>query len=189
MKRRVAILASGRGSNAHAMVQYFKEHESIEIAVIASNKKDAGVLDMASEEGIARFSFTRSEMLEGILGEKLAAAQIEFVLLCGFLFKVPVDLINQFDGRILNIHPSLLPKFGGKGMYGMNVHRAVFEAQEEVSGISIHKVTENYDEGAIVFQGEIVVKDAESAEEIAARILALEHKYYPAIAEAVIKEN
>lgn len=189
MKRRVAILASGRGSNAAAMVEYFKRHESIEISVIASNKKEAGVLDMASDEGISNFSFTKTEMLEGTLGDKLSNAGVEFVLLCGFLLRVPTSLISRFEGRMLNIHPSLLPKFGGKGMYGMNVHRAVLEAGEDVSGISIHKVTENYDEGAIVFQGEVDVKDATSAEEIASRVLALEHKYYPTVAEAMIKEN
>ena len=189
MKRRVAILASGRGSNAAAMVEYFKGHESIEISVIASNKKEAGVLDMASEEGISNFSFTKAEMNAGALGDKLSSAGVEFVLLCGFLLRVPPSLISRFEGRMLNIHPSLLPKFGGKGMYGMNVHQAVLEAGEEVSGISIHKVTENYDEGAIVFQGEVDVKDATSPEEIASRVLALEHKYYPTVAEAMIKES
>lgn len=189
MKRRVAILASGRGSNAKAMVQHFEGHESIEVAVVASNKKDAGVLEMAKESGVGNFSFTRSEMIDGTLGSKLAEAGVEFVLLCGFLLRVPVELISQFEGRMLNIHPSLLPKFGGKGMYGINVHTAVLEAGEKESGITIHKVTENYDEGGIVFQASVDIKDADEAGEIALRVLALEHKYYPQIAEAMIKES
>lgn len=189
MKRRVAILASGRGSNAQAMIQHFKGHKSIEVALIASNKKDAGVLEMAEAEGLEKFIFSRSEMLDGTLEKKLVEVGVEFIMLCGFLLRVPVSLINRFEGKMLNIHPSLLPKYGGKGMYGMNVHKAVFESGEVESGISIHKVTENYDEGAIVFQASVEVSDASDAREIASRVLDLEHNYYPKIAEAMINEN
>ena len=186
MKRRVAILASGRGSNAQAMVQYFKGHESIEIAVIASNKKDAGVLDMASNEGIENFSFTRSEMLDGVLGEKLADLGIEFVLLCGFLLRIPVSLINAFEGRMLNIHPSLLPKFGGKGMYGMNVHKAVVLAGEIETGITIHWVDEIYDNGTIVAQFRVRLDGTETPEEVAQKVHELEYQYFPKTIESLL---
>ena len=185
---RVAILASGTGSNAKALIDYFSNDPSIEVAAVCSNRKNAGVLDIAQEASIDNFSFSKVEMQEGALLEKLKSRDIDWVLLSGFLLKIPSEFLGFFEDRILNIHPSLLPKFGGKGMYGMNVHTAVFESEESESGMTIHRVTEGYDEGDIAFQASVDISQCNSAEEIASKVLALEHEYYPRIAEAMIKD-
>ena len=133
--------------------------------------------------------FSREELDSGELLKKLETLKVDWVLLAGFLLKIPVDFCRAFENKILNIHPSLLPKFGGEGMYGMHVHRAVFEAEEKESGMTIHYVNERYDEGAIVFQGRIDVSEFKSAEEIASEVLKLEHEYYPRVAREVILDS
>lgn len=184
---RVAILASGNGSNAQALIDHFKNDDEIEIALIGSNRNSAAVLEKASLSGIETLSFSKDQMNSGDLLSDLKSNNIDWVLLSGFLLKIPAALIESYEGKILNIHPSLLPKFGGKGMYGMNVHNAVFDSDESESGMTIHKVTENYDEGDIVFQVKVDISQCHTPEEIASKVLALEHHYYPRIAEAMIK--
>jgi phosphoribosylglycinamide formyltransferase-1 len=187
--KRIAILASGKGSNAQALISHFSGHSEMEVAFVGSNRRTAGVLEIAKESGIESQHFSKDDLQSGALLEKLILEKIDYVLLSGFLLKIPSGLINHFENRILNIHPSLLPLYGGKGMYGLNVHRAVLEAGDSESGMTIHKVTENYDEGAVVFQCSVDITDAKSPEEIATKVLALEHEYYPRIAEAMIKES
>ena len=186
---RVAILASGSGSNAAALMNHFSNTEGIDVVLVGSNRSSAGVLEKANQAGVASLHFSREELDSGELLKKLEILKIDWVLLAGFLLKIPVDFCRAFENKILNIHPSLLPKFGGKGMYGMHVHRAVFEAEEKESGMTIHYVNERYDEGAIVFQGRIDVSEFKSAEEIASEVLKLEHEYYPRVAREVILDS
>ena len=186
---RVAILASGSGSNAAALMNHFSNTEGIDVVLVGSNRSSAGVLEKANQAGVASLHFSREELDSGELLKKFATLKIDWVLLAGFLLKIPVDFCRAFENKILNIHPSLLPKFGGKGMYGMHVHRAVFEAEEKESGMTIHYVNERYDEGAIIFQGRIDVSEFTSAEEIASEVLKLEHEYYPRVAREIILDS
>ena len=186
---RVAILASGSGSNAAALMNHFSKTEDIDVVLVGSNRSSAGVLEKANQAGVASLHFSREELDSGELLKKLETLKVDWVLLAGFLLKIPVDFCRAFENKILNIHPSLLPKFGGKGMYGMHVHRAVFEAEEKESGMTIHYVNERYDEGAIVFQGRIDVSEFKSAEEIALEVLKLEHEYYPRVAGELILDS
>lgn len=186
---RVAILASGSGSNAAALMNHFSNTEGIDVVLVGSNRSSAGVLEKANQAGVASLHFSREELDSGELLKKLETLKIDWVLLAGFLLKIPVEFCRAFENKILNIHPSLLPKFGGEGMFGMHVHRAVFEAEEKESGMTIHYVNERYDEGAIVFQGRIDVSEFNSAEEIALEVLKLEHEYYPRVAREVILDS
>ena len=183
---RIAILASGGGSNAAALMNHFSKTEDIDVVLVGSNRSSAGVLEKANQAGVASLHFSREELDSGELLKKLETLKVDWVLLAGFLLKIPVDFCRAFENKILNIHPSLLPKFGGKGMFGMNVHTAVFEAEEKESGMTIHYVNERYDEGAIIFQGRINVSEFKSAEEIASEVLKLEHEYYPRVAGELI---
>ncbi|HIK67859.1 MAG TPA: phosphoribosylglycinamide formyltransferase [Flavobacteriales bacterium] len=186
---RVAILASGSGSNAAALMNHFSNTEGIDVVLVGSNRSSSGVLEKANQAGVASLHFSREELDSGELLKKLETLKVDWVLLAGFLLKIPKEFCRAFENKILNIHPSLLPKFGGEGMYGMNVHRAVFEAEEKESGMTIHYVNERYDEGAIVFQGRIDVSELKSAEEIASEVLKLEHEYYPRVAREVILDS
>ena len=186
---RVAILASGSGSNAAALMIHFSNTEGIDVVLVGSNRSSAGVLEKANQAGVASLHFSREELISGALLMKLKTLKVDWVLLAGFLLKIPKEFCRAFENKILNIHPSLLPKFGGEGMYGMNVHRAVFEAEEKESGMTIHYVNESYDEGAIVFQGRIDVSEFTSAEEIASEVLKLEHEYYPRVAREIILDS
>ena len=185
---RVAILASGTGSNAKAIIDCFSNNSSVEVAIVGSNRESAGVLKVAENSGIENFSFNKVEMNSGGLLEKLQSNNIDWVVLSGFLLKIPNEILSAFEDRVVNIHPSLLPKHGGKGMFGIHVHNAVFESGEKESGMTIHKVSSAYDEGDIVFQASIDISQCKSAEEIALKVLDLEHKYYPSIVEAMIKD-
>jgi phosphoribosylglycinamide formyltransferase-1 len=186
---RVAILASGSGSNAAALMNHFSNTEGIDVVLVCSNRSSAGVLEKANQAGVASLHFSREELDSGELLKKLETLKVDWVLLAGFLLKIPGEYCRSFENKILNIHPSLLPKFGGKGMFGMRVHRAVFEAEEKESGMTIHYVNERYDEGAIVFQGRIDVSELKSAEEIASEVLKLEHEYYPRVAREIILDS
>ncbi len=178
---RIAILASGSGSNAEKIMEYFQHAEKAEIALVASNKADAFVLERAKKFGVPTFTFSRKEMDAGLLTEKLLAENIDWVILAGFLLKIPDELTKTFSDRMVNIHPALLPKFGGKGMYGMYVHEAVKAAGETETGITIHLVNEDYDEGRIVFQAATSVSPTDSPEDIAQKVHALEHKHFPKV--------
>lgn len=182
MAHHIAIFASGTGSNAHNITTYFQGSETVRVALVVSNKKDAGVLRMAQEHGVPTHIVDRRSFYDttGIL-EVLQQHRIDFIALAGFLWLVPGYLIRAFPRRIVNIHPALLPRFGGKGMYGMHVHEAVRAAGERESGMTIHYVDEHYDEGDMVFQASCPVEPGDSASDIARHVLALEHRHYPEV--------
>lgn len=184
--KKIAILASGNGSNAEEIISHFKHSEKARVALIASNKKDAFVLERAKNHGIPACSFNRTDLEEGRLKEKLEETGIDFIVLAGFLLKVPEHLIDAFPDRIINIHPALLPKYGGKGMYGSFVHQAVKDNREVSTGITIHYVNRNYDEGQVIFQKSVDISTDDSPEDIAHKVHALEHKYFPKVIESLL---
>jgi phosphoribosylglycinamide formyltransferase 1 len=188
-KKRLAIFASGAGSNAQKIIEHFANHSSIEVALIVCNKPNAGVLAIAVKANIAALLIEKNQFANGDgYVPALKNNAIDFLILAGFLWKVPSVLVNAFPNKILNIHPALLPKFGGKGMYGHFVHEAVLANHEKESGISIHKVNVHYDEGDIVFQAKCVVDEKETPESLATKIHALEHRYFATVIEEYVNE-
>ncbi|MCW3086768.1 MAG: phosphoribosylglycinamide formyltransferase, partial [Sediminibacterium sp.] len=182
--KKIAIFASGAGSNARKIIERFRSHPSISVALIVSNKPDAGVLPIARENGIAvllidKEVFFRRDAYVPLLREK----GIEFIVLAGFLWKIPAALVSAYPGRIINIHPALLPKYGGKGMYGAKVHEAVIAAGEKESGITIHYVNEVYDAGEPLFQVTCPVGEHDTPDSLSQKIHLLEHKHFPEVVE------
>lgn len=184
--KRIAILASGSGSNAEKIMEYFKNSEKAKIALVASNKADAFVLERAKKFEVPTVTFSKKELEEGFLLKKLQVEKIDWVILAGFLLKIPAELIRAFPDRMVNIHPALLPKYGGKGMYGAHVHEAVKAAGDAETGITIHLVNENYDEGKIIFQAATSVEESDSPDDIASKVHALEHRYFPEVIESLL---
>lgn len=182
--RNIAILASGSGSNAENIVRFFDKDPAVNISIILSNRKDAYVLQRAENLGVRSAWFSKDEFQSENFLKYLA--NIDLVVLAGFLWLVPVYLVRAFPGRIINIHPALLPKYGGKGMYGMNVHRAVIENGEQVSGITIHYVNEKYDEGNIIFQSKCNVVEGETPESLASKVHQLEYEHFPVIIKEIL---
>ncbi len=185
--KNIAIFASGTGSNATKIVDHFNQHPSINVALIISNKKTAKVLDMAKSKAIPTLLINRTSFYqtENLLTD-LTNHQIDFIALAGFLWLIPPYLVKAFPNKMVNIHPALLPKYGGKGMYGQHVHQAVRENNELESGITLHYVNEQYDEGSIIFQATCPVLITDSAKDIAQNVLALEHYYFPRILEGLL---
>ena len=188
---RIAILASGSGSNAEAILRFFDASETVEVAFVGCNRPEAqaGIYERTRRLGLETTRFTKAELFEGELLQALQAESIDWVILAGFLMHIPESLVRAYHGRMLNVHPSLLPKFGGKGMYGMHVHRAVLDANETESGMTVHWVTEAYDEGAVVFQAACAVEPHDTPESLAERVMELEHTYYPQAIAACIAEQ
>jgi len=187
--QRIAIFASGTGTNTVRIIEYFKGHSNIRVSLVLSNKPDAPVLEKAKSFGVETFAFNRGQLYEtNQVIEKLQAEKIDFIVLAGFLWKVPDNLLKAYPDRIINIHPALLPKFGGKGMYGMNVHRAVKDAGETETGISIHLVNEEYDKGRMLFQAKCEVTEADTPETIAQKVHALEHAHFPQQIESYLQK-
>lgn len=183
---RLAILASGSGSNAEKIMEFFKNSPKAQVGLVASNKADAFVHERAKKFGVPSITFSKKELDGGILLEKLQSEKIDWVILAGFLLKIPVDLIRAFPDRMVNIHPALLPNYGGKGMYGSFVHEAVKAAGETQTGITIHLVNENYDEGKIVFQAATPLFPEDTPETIAAKVHELEHRFFPEVIDSLI---
>lgn len=187
--KRIAILASGSGSNAENIANYFKSMPDIEISIILSNKKDAFVLERANKLNISNQSFSRNDFYEtNTIVDLLKSKQIDLVVLAGFLWLVPNSLIQAFQNKIINIHPALLPNYGGKGMYGMNVHHAVINNNEKESGITIHLVNEKYDDGETILQAKCQITENDSAEDLANKIHELEYKYFPRAIESYLNK-
>lgn len=184
--KNIAILASGNGSNAEEIIRHFKESDKARIVLIASNKKDAYVLERAKIHNIPHVHFTKNDLEEGRLKEKLHALDTDLIVLAGFLLKVPEHLISAYPNRIINIHPALLPKYGGKGMYGSFVHQAVKANKELETGITIHYVNQHYDEGEVIFQKSVALTADDTPESIADKVHALEHKYFPKVIESLL---
>ncbi|TRZ46272.1 phosphoribosylglycinamide formyltransferase [Robertkochia solimangrovi] len=184
--KRIVIFASGSGSNAENIINYFKDHNSVTVSLLLSNKKEAAVLDRANRLKVPAMSFNRKAFEAGIVTSLLQNLSPDLIVLAGFLWKVPEDMVKAFPGKIVNIHPALLPKFGGKGMYGMFVHQAVIENKEKESGITIHYVNEHYDEGAVIFQQSTPVAETDTAEDVAAKVHELEYAHFPVIIDQLL---
>lgn len=188
-RHQIAIFASGTGSNARKIIEYFKDHPTVRVALVISNKPEAPVLAMAQSHQIETLVITRKSFYESeAILETLAAHRIDLVVLAGFLWLVPGYLVKAFSRRIVNIHPALLPRYGGKGMYGHHVHEAVWQAREPESGITIHYANEHYDEGDILFQAKCLLLPEDSPDDIARKVLELEHYYYARVIERVLRE-
>jgi phosphoribosylglycinamide formyltransferase 1 len=186
--KNIAIFASGSGSNAQNIAEYFSKNPEISVSLILANRPDAFVLERARNLGIDSIVFTRKDFYETDLILKiLVKRDIDFIVLAGFLWFVPENLLRAYPGRIINIHPALLPKHGGKGMYGDRVHQAVIQEGDTRTGITIHYVNDHYDEGEIIFQDSFEILSGDTAESIAKKVHALEYKHFPRVIEEVIK--
>ena len=188
---RLAILASGSGSNAVSILEHFQALSHVQVAFVGCNRssKKAAIYERTRSYGIETEFFSIADLKGGRLLKIFREREVEWVALAGFLVRIPADFVRAFSGRMLNVHPSLLPKFGGLGMYGLNVHKAVIEAGESKSGMTVHWVTEEYDEGAIVFQATCAVETNDTPELLAARVLQLEHTYFPRSIAACIADK
>lgn len=182
------LFASGNGSNAEQIINYFKNSENAKVVAIFSNKSDAKVLDRAKNQNISSVVFSKAQLNEGFVLEKLQQFQPDLIVLAGFLLKFPESLLKVYP-KVINIHPALLPKYGGKGMYGMNVHQAVLDNKETETGITIHYVNEHYDEGEFIFQKAVTIEECKTAEAIAHKIHELEHQYFPEVIASIITSN
>lgn len=187
--KKIVLFASGNGSNAENIILHFKNSKKGTVVGVFSNNIKAKVLDRAKNNEVPAFVFTKSELNEGGVLEKLQKMQPDLIVLAGFLLKVPEHIIAAFPNKIINVHPSLLPKYGGKGMYGIHVHQAVLENNEKETGITIHYVNEHYDEGAFIFQKAVTIEDCSSVEEIASKIHELEMKHFPIVVENLLSNK
>ena len=186
----IALFASGTGSNAQQIINYFRHSSAVRISLIVCNKPGAGVLQIADKEGIPSLLIDRETFFRGHhYLPQLQQAHINFIVLAGFLWKIPQALIEAYPRKIVNIHPALLPQYGGKGMYGNFVHEAVIAAQELESGITIHYVDEHYDNGDVIFQARCPITPDDDAASLSQKIHALEHRYYPKVIEDVLKNS
>lgn len=186
---RLAIFASGTGTNAEAILRYFEDDPNVIIALILSNNPNAGVLDRAARFGVPAKVFNREQFRNSDVLGWLQEKAITHIVLAGFLWLIPGSILSAYPQRILNIHPALLPKFGGRGMYGSKVHEAVKAASETETGISIHEVNEHFDEGKILFQARCKVEPYDTPEEIAQRVHELEYKHFPRVIKEWVTKN
>ena|SRR5437016_165994 len=185
----IAIFASGAGSNAQKIIDHFRNSPLAKIALIISNKKKAGVLQIAEKENIPSLIIERDKFYsDGSYLNELAEQKIDFIVLAGFLWRIPPALLNAYPKRIVNMHPALLPKYGGQGMYGNFVHESVLASAEKESGITIHYVDDHYDHGDVILQVRCPVMKDDTAESLANRIHALEHANYPVVVEELVKK-
>ena len=189
MKKRIAIFASGSGSNAQKLMEHFKRNTEVEVALVLTHNPDAYVLQRADSFEIPSHIFDKNEFYktDNII-DLLKNLDIDLIVLAGFLWLIPKNILQEYPGRIINIHPALLPKFGGKGMYGDHVHKAVMEANEPEGGITIHYVNENYDEGEYVYQAKYRIDKGDNLEMVKFKGQQLEHLHYPRIVESIIKK-
>jgi phosphoribosylglycinamide formyltransferase-1 len=188
-KTRLVIFASGAGSNAQKIIDYFKEKTTAEIVLIVSNNPKAGVIEIAAKENIPVLIIEKNQFKESGYLEKIKKSNPDLIILAGFLWKIPQALIQSFPHKIINIHPALLPAYGGKGMYGNAVHTAVVTAGEKESGITIHFVDEKYDHGETIFQAKCSLSEDENAETLAEKIHHLEHEFYSQTIEGLLREG
>lgn len=189
-KWRIAIFASGSGTNAEAIMKHFRNHPQISVAALLSNKANAYALERARKFNVPTMVFSRKQFYEtGEVSAWLQQRGITHLVLAGFLWLIPESIIHAYPGRIINIHPALLPKYGGKGMYGDHVHRAVKEAGERETGITIHLVNEKYDDGKILLQARVPLDGSETPEEIAGKVHELEYRHYPNVIEKWVQHS
>ena len=187
--RNIAIFASGSGTNAENIIKYFSNKETGKVSLVLSNKRDAYVLKRAAMLGIKSVFFDRNDFYStGKVIKNLQKDKIDFIVLAGFLWLVPNNILNLYRGSIINIHPALLPLYGGKGMYGDKVHKAVISNHDKESGITIHYVNGQYDAGDIIFQARCKVEQSETPVSLAAKVHALEYKYFPIVIENLLRK-
>ncbi|WP_340199433.1 phosphoribosylglycinamide formyltransferase [Ascidiimonas sp. W6] len=184
---RIVIFASGNGSNAENIINYFSDNQNVTVSAVFSNKNDAMVLARANRLKIPTIAFNKKALEDSdcILGI-LKSINPDLIVLAGFLWKFPAHIIKVFPDKIINIHPALLPKYGGKGMYGMHVHNAIVKNKEQETGITIHYVNEHYDEGAIIFQKTVNIDPSDSPDDVARKVHSLEYTYFPQIIEKIL---
>jgi len=186
--KNIVLFASGGGSNAEQIMQYFTGN-SIKVVALFTNNATAGAIDKALSHNVPAVVFTREQLNDGTVLERLREFNADLIVLAGFLLKFPSDIIAAYPDKVINIHPALLPKYGGKGMYGIHVHKAVLENKEKESGITIHYVNDNYDEGNIIFQQSVALEECATAEDIAQKVLELEHRHFPEVIEKLITDK
>lgn len=185
---RIIIFASGSGTNAENIIKYFDKSDFVKVIFVLANNKNAGVLERAKKLNIPSKVFSKSELnSDGFL--QFLKKEADFIILAGFLLKIPENLIQAFPKKIVNIHPALLPNYGGKGMYGMHIHQAVVANKEPKTGITIHYVNKNYDEGAIIFQKEVILTENDTPEDVAAKIHQLEQDNFPKVISNILSNN
>lgn len=190
LTKNLIIFASGAGSNAQAIIDFFRDDPTVKISMIACNKPQAGVLRIAEKEGIPTLIIEKEPFFRGdAYVADISALRPTLIILAGFLWKIPTALINAFPGRIINIHPALLPKYGGKGMYGHHVHEAVKAAGDSETGITIHLVDEKYDHGAHIFQAVVDLSPDDTPDTIAKKVHQLEHQYYPRVIRDLLNQT
>ena len=187
--KKIVIFASGSGTNAENIIKHFKSRNTGTVVSVFTNNPNAKVIDRAIKYHLSTEIFSKDELNEGLVLQKINAIQPDLIVLAGFLLKFPESIVETYPNKIINIHPALLPKYGGKGMYGMNVHRAVVENKEKETGITIHYVNENYDEGNIIFQKKAPLLVTDTPEVVAEKIHELEQKYFPSVVEEVLISN
>ena len=185
--KKIIVFASGSGTNAENIIKYFKSGSVGEVVGVFTNNANAKVIERAKNNDVPVEVFTKAELYESDLVQKINVIQPDLIVLAGFLLKFPDALIAAYPDKIINIHPALLPKYGGKGMYGMHVHKAIVENKEKETGITIHYVNENYDEGATIFQKQVTILGTDTPEVVAEKIHELEQKYFPMIIEDLLK--
>ena len=186
---KLAIFASGNGSNAQAIIEHLLTNSAVEVSKIYTNNKDAYVIERGNKFDVSSVVFNKSEFIGEEFTNALQSENYDLIILAGFMWLVPPAIVSSYKNKIVNIHPALLPAYGGKGMYGDNVHKAVIANKELKSGITIHYVNENYDEGDIIFQAECPVRSTDTSNSLAERIHKLEHKHYPEVIEKLCTEK
>lgn len=184
--KKLVLFASGSGSNAENIMRHFSQNKVAEVVAVFTNNPRAGVVEKAECFGVPVVVVSKEDLAEGRALELVNRFRPDLIVLAGFLLKFPPGIIAAYPAKVVNIHPALLPRYGGKGMYGMHVHNAVLESKDMETGISIHYVNEHYDEGAVIFQQKIAVNDCASAEEIASRVQKLEHEHFPLVIERLL---
>ena len=184
--KKMVIFASGSGTNAENIIKYFAKTKTGTIVSVFTNNIKAKVIERARNLQVPTEIFSKEELFENKVLQKLNNLEPDLIVLAGFLLKLPQSIIEAYPNKIINIHPALLPKYGGKGMYGMNVHRAIIENQEKETGISIHYVNENYDEGSIIFQKIVPLSGNETPEEVAEKIHELEQNYFSMVIDEIL---
>ncbi|AIM60121.1 phosphoribosylglycinamide formyltransferase [Cellulophaga geojensis KL-A] len=187
--KRIVLLASGSGSNVENIANYFKDNPLVTITCVLTNKRDAKVIDRCNRLNISSLYFNREAFSKSdCLLDIIKGMQPDLIILAGFLLKIPQKFVDAFPNKIVNIHPALLPNYGGKGMYGMHVHNAVKNNNESKTGITIHYVNENYDEGAIIYQAETAVNSNDSVDDIAKKVHMLEYEHFPKVIDQLLSK-
>ena len=187
--KKILLFASGTGSNVENIIHHFKNHQDIIVVGVLTNNPNAQVIDKAKNHNVPTLIFNREQLTDGFVFDKIAELKPDLLVLAGFLWKMPEAIVKAYPNKIINVHPALLPKYGGKGMYGIKVHQTVLENKEKETGITIHYVNEHYDEGEYIFQQKVAIEDCKTPEDVANKIHELEHRYFPIIIEKILNPN